>query len=63
MIKASQKSKTKEAYEIWYDIWGHMGSLSGQITMLPEGEYKYNLRQKLEELSRAIQLYSQLSED
>ena len=63
MIKTTDKVKAKEAYEVWYDIWGHMGSLSGQITMLPEGERKQNLRKKLEELSRAIHLYSQLSED
>ena len=63
MIKITQESKTKEAYEVWYDIWGHMGSLSGHITMLPEGKRKHTLRQKLEELSKAIHLYSQLSED
>ena len=63
MIKTTDKVKAKEAYEVWYDIWGHMGSLSGRITLLPEGDHKHILRQKLEELSRAIQLYSQLSED
>ena len=63
MIKTTDKVKAKEAYEVWYDIWGHMGSLSGQITMLPEGERKNTLRQKLEELSRTIHLYSQLSDD
>lgn len=63
MIKTTDKVKAKEAYEVWYDIWGYMGSLSGRITLLPDSEHKHILRQKLEELSRAIQLYSQLSED
>ena len=63
MIKTTDKVKAKEAYEVWYDIWGHMGSLSAQITMLPDSERKHILRQRLEDLSRAIQLYSQLSED
>ena len=58
-----QKSESKEAYEIWYDIWAHMGSLSGQIFLLPDNKHKHRLRQKLEELSKAIQLYSQLSDE
>ena len=60
-----EKCRNKELKEAWLDVWGSVSQLYFLINILPSSKsiLKHHLCKRIEKLSRALQIYADISRE